>query len=150
MFNRWNAVNFASYALPAALLLGSASSLLTADAAAQGADSPAVTSAQSDVARACAPGATTVDRATCLKEAAAAKGEAKRGQLTSPDAAYDANALRRCEVLPEPDKQQCQLRVRGAGSTDGSVGGGGLIREIRTRVPDTTSPASPSSDGTAK
>jgi len=120
-----------------AALLALGTVLCYGTAGAQGANSSAITSPATDPEKVCAAGATSVDRATCLKEAGAAKGEAKRGQLTSPGAAYETNALQRCEILPEPDKQQCQLRTKGAGSTEGSIDGGGIIREVKTRTADT-------------
>jgi len=113
----------------------------SSSAVAQGASSTATTSVRGDFSAACKSGASDVDRATCLKEAAAAQGEARRGQLTSPDSAYQANALQRCEALPESDKQLCKLRIEGAGKTDGSIGGGGVIREITTPVSPSNNPA---------
>jgi hypothetical protein len=41
----------------------------------------------------------------------------------------------RCEVFTASDeKAACQARVMGMGSADGSVAGGGLIREVETVV----------------
>ncbi len=69
-------------------------------------------------------------------EAGAAKAEAQRGQLTTPNPNYDQNALLRCDALPAGEKEPCRLRILGAGTTSGSVDGGGLIREVVTQVPD--------------
>ena len=92
----------------------------------------------------CYDGSSNQDRAICLKEARAAAYEAKRGGLTSPDGSMDRNALMRCDALPAADKEPCRMRIMGAGTTSGSVAGGGLIREVVTPVPtpaSTTMPA---------
>jgi len=76
------------------------------------------------------------DRAACVREAGAARQAARAGQLTgAPD--YRANALARCSLHPPAERAECEARVTGAGNTtiDGSVMGGGLIRETVTTVP---------------
>jgi len=82
---------------------------------------------------ACMDGTSHQDRATCLREAAAARGEAKRGNLTSSPS-YDSNAAQRCTALPPADRDDCMRRVQGAGTTSGSVESGGIYRETRTTV----------------
>ncbi|MDH6592930.1 hypothetical protein M2165_002819 [Variovorax sp. TBS-050B] len=78
------------------------------------------------------------DRAACIREAGAARQEAARGGLTSaPD--YRANALARCNLQPPADRADCEARVLGSagnttGAVDGSVMGGGVIRESVTTV----------------
>jgi hypothetical protein len=75
------------------------------------------------------------DRAACIREAGAARQEARRGGLTgAPD--YLANALARCAPQPPAERMACEQRVRGTGTTsiDGSVLGGGVIRETVTPV----------------
>ncbi len=75
-------------------------------------------------------------RATCLREAAAARAEARRGRLgTGPDdpIRYLENALRRCEPLPPDERADCEYRVRGGGTLRGSVEAGGIYRETVTR-----------------
>jgi len=75
-------------------------------------------------------------RAGCLRDAAAARAEARRGQLgNSPGdpIRYLENALRRCEPLPPDDRADCEYRVRGGGTTRGSVEAGGVYRETVTR-----------------
>ena len=76
------------------------------------------------------------DRQACIREAGAARDAARRGQLTSePD--YRANALARCSLQPPQEQRACEARVTGAGRTeiDGSVLGGGVIRETVTPIP---------------
>jgi len=88
---------------------------------------------QSDRA-ACLKGATNQDQATCLKEAGAALQEAKRGGLDDGQARLEQNQLLRCEGQPAEDRQNCVRRMKGEGSTSGSVGAGGIYRELV--VPD--------------
>lgn len=85
-------------------------------------------------------------RATCLREAAAARAEARRGRLgTGPDdpIRYLGNALRRCEPLPPEERADCEYRVRGGGTTRGSVEAGGIYRETVTREIPAPTPALP-------
>ena len=77
------------------------------------------------------------DRAACLREAGAAKQEARRDGLTSPGAgAEDRNALDRCKQQPASAQADCEARILGTGktTTEGSVMGGGVIRETVTPV----------------
>lgn len=77
------------------------------------------------------------DRATCLREAAAALQESKKGRLGSDQGAndmYKQNALTRCNALPADDRDACQRRIEGEGTTTGSVPEGGVLRELV--VPD--------------
>ncbi|MDN4588826.1 hypothetical protein DBA29_10015 [Xenophilus aerolatus] len=78
------------------------------------------------------------DKAACQREAGAARQEAQRGGLTSASGAtYDQNALARCQLQPAADRADCEARVRGSGtsSTQGTVMGGGVIRETVTPTP---------------
>ena len=109
-------------------------------AAAQGATSPAVTSATGDPYRACTDGTASEDRATCMKEAGAAKAEAQRGQLTNNGGNYDRNALQRCDALPGDQREACRLRIMGAGTASGSVAGGGIVREVVIQDPTPAQP----------
>lgn len=76
------------------------------------------------------------DRASCIREAGAARQAAARGQLTAaPD--YTQNALARCQPQPPSERMACEQRVLGTGETaiQGSVLGGGVIRETVTPIP---------------
>src|SRR4051812_17301945 len=76
------------------------------------------------------------DQAACLREAAAARLEARRGRLDEGEsAAYEKNKLARCGYLPDADRKDCERRMGGEGTTSGSVAGGGIYRELRTIVP---------------
>ena len=81
------------------------------------------------------------DRAACIREAGAARQAAHQGALTSASPeTYRRNALARCQVQPLEDRAACEDRVQGTGATsiDGSVLGGGDIRETVTPVPAPT------------
>jgi hypothetical protein len=85
---------------------------------------------------ACLSGASNQDRATCLREAGAALHESSRGGLSSPDQrVLGNNQAQRCAALPEPDRQECTLRVQGQGSTSGSAEQGGMLRELVVPTP---------------
>jgi len=78
------------------------------------------------------------DRAACLREAGAARQEAARNGLTSASPGrYDANAMARCREQPAADRADCEARLQGGArtSTEGSVMGGGVIRETVTPLP---------------
>ena len=77
----------------------------------------------------------TEDRATCRLEANRAYAEAKRGALNDKGAAYQANARQRCDALKGDDRTACEARMRGEGTAQGSVAGGGILRESVTTVP---------------
>ncbi|HEY8358492.1 MAG TPA: hypothetical protein VIL30_13625 [Ramlibacter sp.] len=83
---------------------------------------------------ACNTGRTQQDRDTCLTEARNARADKSRGVLDT-GSNLEANAMGRCEVFNSgEDKAACQARVMGMGSANGSVAGGGLIREVETVV----------------
>ncbi|MBS0508618.1 MAG: hypothetical protein JSR53_14680 [Proteobacteria bacterium] len=70
-------------------------------------------------------------RAACLREAGAAQQAARLGELSSASASvYEHNALARCEVFKAPeDKSDCLARMGAKAVVQGSVEGGGLLRE---------------------
>lgn len=150
---RYSAVRFTSLTVKrlsgaiAAATFGSAL-LFAGSVAAQGATSAAVTSTTGNPYQSCVDGTSNEDRATCMKEAGAAQAEARRGQLSSPGSATDQNALQRCDALPGDQRDACRLRISGAGTTSGSVAGGGVIREVIVQEP-TAQTRSDSMPGTA-
>ena len=86
---------------------------------------------------ACLSGQSNQDRATCLREAGAARAEAGRRGPTNPadEATLQANRIKRCAPLPEADRRDCESRMAGAGTTSGSAAEGGIYRELVTREP---------------
>lgn len=84
------------------------------------------------------------DRAACIREAGAARQAARHGGLTTaPD--HARNALARCSVHPPAERANCEARILGTGRTtiEGSVLGGGLLRETVTLVPPAALPGAP-------
>lgn len=96
---------------------------------------------------ACLDGSTQQDRATCLKEAKAARAEARRDGLHNVGATVQAdNALLRCKAQPEgTDRSLCERMVRGEGTQTGTVGAGGVLKEltIRQTEPAASAPTKP-------
>ena len=84
----------------------------------------------------CLSGQSQQDRATCLKEAGAAYDEARRDRLDNGGgtSSFTQNATERCKAQPAADREACVQRTLGAGSAQGSVNGGGIIRETETPV----------------
>jgi hypothetical protein len=83
----------------------------------------------------CLSGQSHQPREVCLREAAAAYAEAKRGDLGHEDPAQlQANALARCAVRPPDQMAMCERMARGEGTVTGSVEEGGFVRQIVTRV----------------
>jgi hypothetical protein len=126
-------INRKATRLPA-LALVALSTLFCATAAMAAGNSPDANSRYQAERAACNSGRSNQDRATCLKEAGAALGESKMGRLDGDQGAYDQNALIRCNALPADDRDACQRRIKGEGTTSGSALEGGLVRELV--VPD--------------
>lgn len=83
----------------------------------------------------CMNGTSNQDRATCLKEASAALGEAKRNALgQSSESNLANNRMARCAALPAPDREDCTLRMK-HGTMSGGAQQGGILREIERPVP---------------
>lgn len=85
---------------------------------------------------ACLKGGSNQALETCLREARAAQGEARRNGLSSPaQPALETNQQARCAPLPPADRDDCLRRMRGEGTVSGSVREGGILRELVTVVP---------------
>lgn len=140
MMNRWMCSRWRWAALAGACWM--------AAAAAQAASAP--DDAQARYRRevvACNAGRTGQDLATCLKEAGAALEEAKRAARTGAASddkqpAYQQNALARCAALPVADREDCRARIEHPTRVEGSVAGGGVLRETVQTVPAASAPAS--------
>jgi hypothetical protein len=79
----------------------------------------------------------TNGRDPALREAAAAKQEARQGILARGDnpAEFEHNRLARCDEHTGEDRDLCIRRMNGEGTVSGSVEGGGILRELRVQVP---------------
>ena len=87
---------------------------------------------------ACIDGQSHQDSATCLKEASAALAESKTRPARPAPVDYEQNALIRCKTLQGDERDACQRRIAGEGSSSGSVEGGGVLRQVVT--PDNGTP----------
>lgn len=84
--------------------------------------------------QACMSGQTQQSREDCMKEARNARADKQRGVLDNSGAPV-ANAMGRCDVHSSgEDQAACHARTMGMGNVDGSVAGGGVIREVETVV----------------
>ena len=72
------------------------------------------------------------DRDECLSEASTLYAGTQPSNPDENPAQLMRNALKRCEPLREPDRQDCVLRTEGKGTTTGSVAAGGIYRELVT------------------
>jgi hypothetical protein len=119
----------------AALLLAAA---LQAAASAGAADVQAQGDAQARYQRersVCLSGLSNQDRATCLREARAALGEARLDGMDDPAMApYASNARQRCERLPADDRRACAARLQRRDVAPDSIYRGLVLRE--TIAPD--------------
>jgi hypothetical protein len=117
-----------SFGAAALLAVGAATAQVATFPGANGIDNSG--SYRSEV-NACLSGQTQQSREDCLKEARNAAGDKNRGRLEN----YDEMAAARCDVhAAAEDRAACRARMMGRGEVDGSVAGGGLIREVETVV----------------
>lgn len=121
------------------LLLLCAAFVFTVSTAASAADPSRVSDARKvyiEDREFCLSGKSSQDRHTCLREAGAALQEAGRGRLADPQTAFEQNKFARCDYHKNPaDREYCERRMRGEGTTSGSVEGGGILRELTVIVP---------------
>ena len=84
--------------------------------------------------QACMSGMTQQSRTDCLIEARNAHAAKQRGNLETYGS-HEQNALARCTVHTTPENRAaCEARVMGMGNIEGTVAGGGLLREVETVV----------------
>lgn len=85
----------------------------------------------------CNNGQSHQDVKTCRTEARNALAEARRGGLSSGAASdqYNRNALQRCAEFQGEERTACEARIFSPSRVDGSVTGGGLLRESVIVVP---------------
>lgn len=131
--------------LPAVLALTLGLSLaLVAAHAAPASDAESAEARYRSERAACLAGNSPQDRQTCLREAGAARAEARRGRLdTASPQTLAENARRRCAVHVDPDaRTACERMAAGEGSSTGSVDGGGVLKSLTTLTPAPAAPAS--------
>jgi hypothetical protein len=132
--NRINSTTFSTVfrpALFAAQALICASFCLHAQAQTQAQPQDELTARyQQDLAE-CEAQQATQDLAACRLEARNALAEAKRNLLSDTTAnLFEKNQLKRCRVFKGDDREACEARVRGDGSSTGSVQSGGILHEV--------------------
>ncbi len=137
--------------LLAACALGALLAAPAAYAAGSGASEADISARYNLDVQRCNTGQTNQDKATCLQEAGAARDEARRNRLASGNQAYDQNQTKRCDSLPAGERDDCLLQMSGQNSatqsttTQGSIGGGGVLRETTITIPGGPTPAPESS-----
>lgn len=137
----------AGFHLPGLAIFAASVFLGVPAVAADAAKQPDIEARYQSERAACESGKTGQDRATCLREAAAAREAAKQGQLNDDPGSYEKNAVARCELLPQADRDLCRRRTRNEGVTQGSVPGGGIYREYREVTLPEVQPPSPATPG---
>ncbi|MGB3290903.1 MAG: hypothetical protein WBA83_16650 [Burkholderiaceae bacterium] len=100
-----------------------------------------------DVQR-CNTGQTNQDKATCLREAGAARDESRRNRLTNANQSYQQNQVSRCQALSASERQDCLTQMSGQNTkVEGSIGAGGVLRETTITIPGTPVPATTPAPG---
>jgi hypothetical protein len=83
----------------------------------------------------CSSGRTSQDIATCRLEARNSLADANRARPSESLEQYKQNALQRCQVHRGDDRVDCEARILDIGNVNGSVDGGGMLRESIRVVP---------------
>lgn len=84
----------------------------------------------------CNSGQSGQDLRACRAEARNALAEAKRGGLSAASPGqYGRNAAQRCTEFQGDDRTACEARVFDPSRVEGSVSGGGVLRESVIVVP---------------
>ena len=89
----------------------------------------------------CASAKAGAERTVCLNQATRARDSARNAPIYD-DATYRHNKFDRCRVLSGDEARDCFARMKGEGTTSGSVEGGGIYREkVTTEVGAAPTPA---------
>ncbi|HEX4329686.1 MAG TPA: hypothetical protein VH105_23065 [Burkholderiales bacterium] len=128
-----------SLSISSRLALAAACAAAFACAGAQAAERSGAASAaqaqyKSDLAG-CDSSRATEDRTICRTEAGRAYSQARAGDFNTPSDVLAQNARLRCDALKGDDRSACETRMSGGGQAEGSVGGGGILRESTRTVP---------------
>ena len=89
--------------------------------------------AASEMAK-CKNGTSQQSQETCMTEVRNAAAAKRAGKIDNAAGPYRTNALKRCDVLQGDNKLDCEARVAGDGSPQGSVAGGGVLTQVETVV----------------
>jgi hypothetical protein len=82
--------------------------------------------------QACKDGKSGQELGPCMKEAGAVLNERDASTASVSPEQLQRNRLMRCEAFKGDDHSDCIARTQGLGTTSGSVGGGGILRELVT------------------
>jgi hypothetical protein len=83
----------------------------------------------------CNSGKSNQEVGTCRREARNALAESRRNGLTNPGDQMQHNMLMRCGAHEGVDRRACEMRMGMQGTTEGSVGAGGILRQSTVTVP---------------
>jgi hypothetical protein len=83
----------------------------------------------------CLSGQSNQSQRTCLREAGAALQQNMPAQSQASAGQMEANAVQRCNAFTGDARQSCMGRMQGQASVQGSVGAGGILRELTETVP---------------
>jgi hypothetical protein len=83
----------------------------------------------------CLSGQSGQSQETCLREAGAVRQQNAALQSQTSVEQMAANALRRCDAFTGDERQSCVARMKGQGTVQGSVAGGGILRELTEPAP---------------
>ena len=83
----------------------------------------------------CNSGQSHQDAATCRIEARNALADSRRNGLTNPGGQMQHNTMMRCGVHEGDDRRASEMRMGMQGSTEGSVGAGGILRQSTITMP---------------
>lgn len=134
---RLHAIRKSSATLAAVSLLALGAALSTATPARAAPPQASADSVyRSEVAR-CRNAPEVTDRHSCMREAGAARAEARRNRLHDSSTDYHRNRMMRCDRLPGEHRNDCMRQMEDNGQTrmHGSVHGGGIWRETEVPVP---------------
>jgi hypothetical protein len=128
MFNTTSQLRYCSQAIAGALL-----AFLTVTAYGAGDADNAAANYKNEMA-ACRNESPKSMRAACIAEANKTLSDYRRGTEIYQQT-LQSNALQRCNALKGDNRRDCESRLRGEGTADGSVAEGGILSETVTTVP---------------
>jgi hypothetical protein len=78
----------------------------------------------------CLSGQSGQEQTSCLREAGAVRQQPQSVRDPVSAAQREANAVQRCDPLPDGERQSCIARMQGQGRVEGSAAAGGMLREL--------------------
>ncbi|APW44264.1 hypothetical protein RS694_18180 [Rhodoferax saidenbachensis] len=100
--------------------------------------------------QACLGGAFGQSYESCMREAHAVRNERPGANPSVSPEQLERNSLLRCDALTGDEHTACVARIRGAGTTSGSVAAGGILRERVTTEVVPSPPQQPASSGASQ